>query len=91
MQRQSVDILMMTWTESVIQTRKKSAAIDGIGPVIAKSLTDYFSDEENNKKLDHLLSYLRLIHKEETAGEQIFAGNEPLLLQAACAAFWQPL
>ena len=30
-------------------------------------------DEENNKKVDHLLSYLR-IHKEETAGEQIFAG-----------------
>lgn len=53
--------------------QEEIGAIDGIGPVIAKSLTDYFSDEENNKKVDHLLSYLR-IHKEETAGEQIFAG-----------------
>lgn len=53
--------------------QEEIGAIDGIGPVIAKSLTDYFSDEENNKKVDHLLSYLR-IHKEETAGEQIFVG-----------------
>ena len=53
--------------------QEEIGAIDGIGPVIAKSLTDYFSDEENNKKVDHLLSYLR-VHKEETAGEQIFAG-----------------
>lgn len=34
--------------------------IDGIGPVIAKSLTDYFSDEDNKIKLDHLLSHLIL-------------------------------
>ena len=53
--------------------QEEIGAIDGIGPVIAKSLTDYFSDEENNKKVDHLLSYLR-VHKEETVGEQIFAG-----------------
>ena len=53
--------------------QEEIGAIDGIGPVIAKSLTDYFSDEENNKKVDHLLSYLH-IHKEETAGEQILAG-----------------
>lgn len=53
--------------------QEEIGAIDGIGPVIAKSLTDYFSNEENNKKVDHLLSHLR-IHKEETAGEQIFSG-----------------
>ena len=40
------------------------SAIDGIGPVIAKSLTKYFKDPENNRKLDHLLGYLH-INKEE--------------------------
>lgn len=48
-------------------------AIDTIGPVIAKNLADYFRKEENNRKLDHLLSHLHL-KKEEKAGEQIFAG-----------------
>ena len=48
-------------------------AIDGIGPVIARSLVEYFGNEENNRRLDHLLSHLR-IHKEERGGEQIFAG-----------------
>ena len=47
------------------------SAIDGIGPVIAKSLTKYFSNPENNQKVDHLLKYLH-INKEEISGEQIF-------------------
>lgn len=49
------------------------SAIDTIGPVIAKNLADYFRKEENNRKLDHLLSHLHL-KKEGKAGEQIFAG-----------------
>ncbi len=49
-------------------------SIEGIGPVLAGSLADYFSSEENNKKLDHLLGHLHLI-SEETAGEQVFAGK----------------
>ena len=49
------------------------SAIDGIGPVIAKSLTKYFSNPENNQKVDHLLKYLH-INKEEISGEQIFTG-----------------
>ena len=49
------------------------SAIDGIGPDIAKSLTKYFSNPENNQKVDHLLKYLH-INKEEISGEQIFAG-----------------
>lgn len=32
--------------------------IEGIGPVIAKSVTDYFAREENQEKLKHLLSHL---------------------------------
>lgn len=50
------------------------SSIEGIGPVIAGSLADYFSSEENNKKLDHLLGHLHLIH-EETFEEQVFAGK----------------
>ena len=49
------------------------SAIDGIGPVIAKSLTKYFNNPENSQKVDHLLKYLH-INKEEISGEQIFAG-----------------
>ena len=49
------------------------SAIDGIGPVIAKSLTKYFKDPENNRKLDHLLGYLH-INKEEVSENQILAG-----------------
>ncbi|MGN8631240.1 NAD-dependent DNA ligase LigA [Blautia sp. HCP3S3_G3] len=49
------------------------SAIDGIGPVIAQNMTGYFAKEENNRKLDHLLSHL-IIQKEEISGEQILAG-----------------
>lgn len=50
------------------------SSIEGIGPVIARSLADYFKNEENNGKLDHLLEHLHLIH-EEVSGEQMFAGK----------------
>ena len=32
--------------------------IEGIGSVIAKSVTDYFKNEENQRKLEHLLTHL---------------------------------
>ena len=47
------------------------SSIDTIGPVIARSLTEYLADPENNRKLDHLMSHLA-IKKEEKKGEQIF-------------------
>ena len=50
------------------------SSIEGIGPVIARSLADYFKSAENNQKLDHLLSHLHLVH-EETSAEQVFAGK----------------
>lgn len=50
------------------------SSIEGIGPVIARSLADYFKSAENNRKLDHLLSHLHLVH-EETSAEQVFAGK----------------
>ena len=50
------------------------SAIDGIGPVIAGSLTKYFAKPENNQKVDHLMGYLHIV-KEEKADNQIFAGK----------------
>lgn len=49
------------------------SAINAIGPVIAHCLTEYFANEENNRKLAHLMSHLQ-IRKEEQKGEQKFAG-----------------
>lgn len=49
------------------------SAIDGIGPVIARNLAEYFAKEDNNRKLDHLLGHVK-IQVEEQTGEQIFAG-----------------
>ena len=49
------------------------SAIDGIGPVIARNLVDYFHKEENNQKLDYLMQHLH-IQQEEIKGQQIFAG-----------------
>lgn len=53
--------------------QEEISGIDGIGPVIAKSLSVYFKNEENNRKLDHLMGHLHL-HREEASGKQIFAG-----------------
>ena len=50
------------------------SAIDGIGLVIAGSLTKYFAKPENNQKVDHLMGYLHIV-KEEKANNQIFAGK----------------
>ena len=49
------------------------SAIDGIGPVIARNLVDYFHKEENNQKLDYLMQHLH-IQQEEIKSQQIFAG-----------------
>ena len=49
------------------------SAIDGIGPVIARNLVNYFHKEENNQKLDSLMQHLH-IQQEEIKSQQIFAG-----------------
>ena len=47
--------------EKMIQaTAEEISSIEGIGPVIAKTYTEYFSDEENMRKFRHLLSHLEL-------------------------------
>lgn len=49
------------------------SAIDGIGPVIARNLVNYFHKEENSQKLDYLMQHLH-IQQEEIKSQQIFAG-----------------
>ncbi len=59
------------------QIRKADAeevsAIDGIGPVIARSLTEYFADPEHERMLNHLLTHLEL-EQVVIQDKQIFAG-----------------
>lgn len=55
-------------------SEEELAAIDGIGPVIAKSFVDYFKKEERQEKLDHLLSHLELGEAPKQKEEQIFHG-----------------
>lgn len=51
----------------ITATGEEISDIEGIGPVIAKTYTEYFKDEENQRKLGHLLSHLELeiVKKEE--------------------------
>jgi DNA ligase (NAD+) len=35
--------------------------IDGVGPVIGKAFCDYFRDDSNVRKLDHILAEVRII------------------------------
>lgn len=49
------------------------SAIDGIGPVIAKSIAEYFREPEHERMLDHLLTHLEI--EQVVVGDvQIFAG-----------------
>ena len=55
-------------------SEEELAAIDGIGPVIAKSFVDYFKKEGRQEKQDHLLSHLELGEAPKQKEEQIFHG-----------------
>ena len=47
--------------------------IDTIGPVIAGNLVAYFRDEDNDRRLDHLIRFLH-IQEDSPKQEQIFEG-----------------
>ena len=47
--------------------------IDTIGPVIAGNLVAFFRDEDNDRRLDHLMSFLH-IQEDSPKQEQIFEG-----------------
>lgn len=50
------------------------AAVDGIGPVIGKTVAEYFASEKNSSMLDRLLEKLEIEIPDIEASEQIFAG-----------------
>lgn len=47
------------------------SAIDGIGPIIAKTFVDYFADEVHNRIVDHLLTLVTLEKPEETSDDTL--------------------
>lgn len=50
-------------------------AIDGIGPVIAGSFTDYFADEHHKKELEDLLGEVEIEQENFEAEDRIFDGK----------------
>ena len=50
-------------------------AIDGIGPVIAGSFTDYFADAHRNKELEDLLSEVEIEQENFDEEDRIFDGK----------------
>ena len=52
-------------------TLDELAQVDGIGPVIAGSFVEYFSGEERQKKLDHLLSHLEIEQETEEITQEL--------------------
>ena len=50
-------------------------AIDGIGPVIAGSFTDYFADEHHKKELENLLDEVEIEQENFEAEDRIFDGK----------------
>ncbi len=49
--------------------------IDGIGEVIAKAFTDYFSDEENSIRFEHLLTEVEIEQEEVDEAGQTLEGK----------------
>ncbi len=49
-------------------------SIEGIGEVLARGITDYFSQDENNRQVDELLTVLTFGEEEENALPPVFAG-----------------
>lgn len=55
-------------------TEEELAAVDGIGPVIAKSYVSYFAREGQQEQFDRLLSHLQIEKAEEHTGGQSLEG-----------------
>ncbi len=56
-------------------TEEEVAQIDGLGEVIAASVTGYFRDEDNRRVLDDLRTELIIEQPQETGQAQVFAGK----------------
>ncbi len=51
-------------------------ALNGVGPIVAKSVVDFFADKENNKLLDDLLSHIKI--EKENQSENTAFKNEKI-------------
>lgn len=52
-------------------TEEEISGIEGIGPVIARNLSQFMKDERNQEKLRHLVSHLRIEKPEKTARKRL--------------------
>ena len=55
-------------------TVEQLVEIDGIGDIMAEKFTEYFSDENNNEKLDNLLEQVSILKTEDDGTEQNMEG-----------------
>ena len=69
-------------------SEEEVSEIDTIGPVIARSLTEYFASEENNRRLDHLMEYLNIKKEEKKRGTDL-SGDE-FRDHGKCRTFCKP-
>ncbi len=52
-------------------TKEDLLAIDGVGEVVADSITQWFGDKENAKMLDRLFKHVRIAKAEKKAGSKL--------------------
>lgn len=62
--------------ELMAASREELAAIDGIGPVIADSVAEFFEKEENRRLVRRLLAEVSLPEAEESGGAGVLAGKQ---------------
>lgn len=55
--------------------QEELVSADGIGAVLAGAWTNYFTSEENNEQVNHLLRELEIEAEQAETGEQIFEGK----------------
>ncbi len=72
-------LLCKRYNYSIDDIRKAEVSelieIEGYGEIIAKSINDYFTDDEKGQVLDELLSYITFEAREENTSDQIFEGK----------------
>ncbi|OOO00509.1 MAG: DNA ligase (NAD(+)) LigA [Epulopiscium sp. Nele67-Bin004] len=56
-------------------TAEQLVEIEGVGPIIAKEISDYFSIEKNNQILDKLLGQIKFIQEEVIEEETAISGK----------------
>ena len=54
---------------------EKLESISGIGPIVARSITDFFSSKENQSVINNLLNYVVLEEEKDAKKEGEFAGK----------------